>query len=154
MDSRRFAVGVGVVVILATFGCGGPKEASVETGDETKSAARDMTPGTLVDDKVSKSEDPVDWRRFTVEEQTPATLNIYWDNPKVGAKVGIRDMFGGTVAELVHASGAEKDGLANVTLKEGTYFVEVACTSGASVYTLELFLGSATGGSFGIPRPE
>ena len=150
--NRWIAKTLGLFALLALFG--GSTASASETGDETKSAAKDITPGALVDDKVSKADDPADWKRFVVEQATSATLNIYWDNPKVGAKVGIRDMFGASVGEMKHQSGAEKDTLSGISLNEGTYFIEVAATAGASVYTLELFLGGSGASPYGIPRPE
>ncbi|NOZ02344.1 MAG: hypothetical protein GXP54_10705 [Deltaproteobacteria bacterium] len=125
------------------------------TGDETRSAAVEMVPGITTDDKVSAKWDAVDWKRFNVDSPTPATVNVYWDDSSVGAKITLRDMFGGAVAEVDHAEGAKKDSLSGISLKQGTYFLEIEATSGASVYTVELFLGDPNaGGSYGVPRPE
>ena len=129
----------------------GPKEAA-QTGDETRSAAGEVRPGTTVDDKVSSSNDPVDWKRFDVERKTDALITIYWDNPKIQAEVNLRDMFGNPVASATHASGATKDQI-STNLKDGTWFLEIKAKSGASVYTLEVILGGETT-SNGVPRPE
>ena len=148
--SHRAVRGIGILV-LAAIACG-PKEAP-QTGDESRSAALEILPGTTVDDKIDKAKDPVDCKRFTVEDKTPATVNIYFDNPSVGAEVTLRDMFGGAVGMVKHQAAADKDSIANVILKDGTYFLEIAATKGASVYTIEVMLGNDSG-SLGIPRPE
>jgi hypothetical protein len=105
-----------------------------------------------VDDKVSKPDDPVDWKRFEVESRSPATVAVYWDDPTVEAVVTLRDMFGGPVAEVTHAKEAPKDVIGPVTLAEGTWFVQIACTGGSSIYTIEATVGSAD--AYGVPRPE
>lgn len=125
------------------------------TGDETRSAASEIVPGITADDKVSAKWDAVDWKRFAVNTPTPATVNVYWDDPTVDARVTVRDMFGGAVGEMDHAAGAPRDTLAGLSLREGTYFLQVEARSGSSVYTVELFLGDPeAGGSYGVPRPE
>ena len=141
-----------VVPMFLMVACG-PKGPPAIIGDETKSAAQEIRPNTTVDDKVSKADDPVDWKRFNVEERTPATITLYWDDPTVEAVVTLRDMFGGIVGELKHAPGAPKDSLAKLTLAEGTWFLEIRAEAGASVYTLEVQLGSDNN-TLGVPRPE
>ncbi|MBL6975875.1 MAG: hypothetical protein ISR64_09110 [Deltaproteobacteria bacterium] len=125
------------------------------TGDETRSAAGEIVPGITTDDKVSAKWDAVDWKRFAVNTPTPATVNVYWDNPGVKARITVRDMFGGPVAEMDHAVDAPRDTMSGLSLREGTYFLEIEAKGGSSVYTVELFLGDPeAGGSYGVPRPE
>jgi len=135
--------------LLPLLMCGGPKE---ETGDEVKSAAVEIPTGTTVDDKVSSSGDPVDWKRFEVEVRTPAKIGIYWDNPDISAEVTLRDIFGGPVGSVVHAKGAPADYI-TAELRDGTYFLEIRAKQGSSVYTVEVLLGEASSNS-GVPRPE
>lgn len=142
-----------LVVAMLPAGCRVPEGES--TGDEARSGAVEIRPGVLQDDHVAARGDPVDFKRFQVGQVTPCTINVYWDNPAVAARLVLRDMFGGTVAEVAHAKGAGKDTLGPVALKDGTFFLEVEATSGASVYTVELFLGDPeTMGSEAIPWPE
>jgi hypothetical protein len=150
MTTRTFGL-VLWIPVLAAAACGGPRETE-KTGDETRSAAVEILPGTTVDDKISAGDDKVDWKRFVVDEATTCMVNMYWDNPAVSAKVTVRDMFGGPVAELAHQPAAEKDS-AEFRLKDGTYFLEIVAASKASVYTVELILGGQSG-SYGVPRPE
>lgn len=138
-------------LLLALLLSCGPKGPTAQTGDETRSAAQEIRPGTT-DDKVSKSDDPVDWKRFEVESRSPVTIEIYWDDPSVESVVTLRDMFGGVVAEVTHAKDAPKDTLGPLTLNDGTWFLEIRCLDGASVYTVDLIIGSAD--TFGVPRPE
>jgi predicted small lipoprotein YifL len=147
---RRHVV-VLAALAIALAACG-PKGPAAKTGDETRSAAGELRSGVTADDKVSKPDDPVDWKRFEVDARSPATVNIYWDDPSVEAVVTLRDMFGGPVAEVTHAKDAPQDTLGPVTLAEGTWFLQIVCTGGASVYTVEVTVGSAD--AYGVPRPE
>ncbi len=141
-------------VLLAFAAACRPPEGET-TGDEARSGAVEIRPGVLHDDKVAARGDPVDFKRFQVGQVTPCTINVYWDNPAIAAHLVLRDMFGGTVAEVTHAKGVGKDTLGPVSLKDGTFFLEIAAKSGASVYTVELFLGDPeTMGSEAIPWPE
>lgn len=150
MTKRIVAV---VLTFAFCFSCR-PKEGEA-TGDEARSGAKEIRPGVLYDDKVAARGDPVDFKRFEVTTPTPCIVNVYWDNPGVEAKVVLRDQFGGLVAEVQHAKGANKDSLGPVTLREGIHFLEIAAKSGASVYTIELFLGSPEeGGTEAFPWPE
>lgn len=125
------------------------------TGDEARSGAVEIRPGVLQDDQVSARGDPVDFKRFHVGQVTPCIINVYWDNPQIVARLVLRDMFGGVVSEVSHAKGAGKDTIGPVTLKDGTFFLEVEARSGTSVYTVELFLGDPESvGSEAIPWPE
>jgi hypothetical protein len=146
----RFATTFLLTVGLAAAACG-PK-ATGRTGDETRSGATDIRPGTTFDDKVSSNDDPVDWKRFVVAERSPAALTVHWDNPPVQATVTLRDGYGGALQQARHAPGTALDRL-DATLADGTYFVEIRATRGASVYTVELVLGNRTD-SYGVPRPE
>lgn len=124
-------------------------------GDETRSAAQVINPGVTVDDKVSAKWDAVDWKRFAVNSPTPATVKFHWDDPSIQARVTLRDMFGGAVADADHSKAAPTDTLTAAALKEGTYFLEIEADKGSSVYTVELLLGDpGAGGSHGVPRPE
>ena len=133
---------------LVLAACGGAQR----TGDETRSGAQPLTLGVTADDKVSASDDEVDWKRFHVDSPTTAQVTLYWDDPSVGARVTLRDMFGAPLAEVRHAPGAQSDSLPEVRLGEGAYFIEIVATKGASVYTLDLTLGGPS--SAGVPRPE
>lgn len=125
------------------------------SGDEARSGAVEIRPGVLADDHVAARGDPVDFKRFHVGQVTPCTINVYWDNPAIEARLTLRDMFGGTVAEVTHAKGAGKDTIGPIALRDGTFFLEIAARSGSSVYTVELFLGDPeTMGSEAIPWPE
>jgi len=125
------------------------------TGDEVRSAAIEIVPGSIVDDKVAARGDPVDFKRFQVGPLTPCTINVYWDNPAIDAHLSLRDQFGGLVAELAHANGAPKDTIGPIPLKDGTFFLEITAKKGASVYSVELFLGDPeTMGSEAVPWPE
>lgn len=126
------------------------------TGDEGWSGAGDIQPYVLVDDKVAARGDPTDFKRFRIEEPTPVTINVYWDNPEIRARVALYDQFGGLLAQVEHPKGAEKDTLGPVDLKqEGTYFVEISAKAGASVYTIELISGNPDeGGGSQVPFPE
>jgi len=115
----------------------------------------EIVPGVTVDDKVSARWDEVDWKRFTVHSATPASVNVFWDDPTIEARVTLRDMFGGPVAEMDHANAAEKDSMTGISLKEGAYFIEITANRGSSIYTVEVLLGDpSAGGSYGVPRPE
>jgi hypothetical protein len=139
------------LLLATTLAACGPKDAT-QTGDETRSAATEIRPGTTVDDKVSSSADPVDWKKFDVESKTEAMVTIYWDNPSIKAETNVRDMFGGIVATLSHTPGAAMDQV-KTTLKDGSYYLELKALSGTSVYTVELVLGGETN-PYGVPRPE
>lgn len=142
-----------LVLVVFVFGCSGAKE-SEKTGDETRSGSVPIQPGTTFDDKVAEKDDPVDWKRFEVEEKTPAQISVYWDNPKIKAKIILRDWTAGPVSEVIHQTDAEKDTISTI-LKDGTYFLEIQALKGASVYTVELILGDPEESSFlNIPRPE
>ena len=150
----RLATTFLVTVVGALLACGGSKDPNAVL-DDTKSAAIEITPGATADDMVSSSDDEVDWKRFNVGERSPATVNIYWDNPDIKAKVALRDTFGATAGELEHAAGAPKDTISVPALADGTYFIEVRALKGSSVYTVEVILGNPDeGGSYGVPRPE
>ncbi len=142
-----------LAVAMLPAGCRVPEGEA--TGDEARSGAVEIRSGVLQDDKVAARGDPVDFKRFQVGQVTPCTINIYWDNPALAARLVLRDMFGGTVAEVAHVKGSAKDTVGPVTLKDGTFFLEIAAKSGASVYTVEMFLGDPeTVGSEAIPWPE
>lgn len=140
-----------LVLLLAVAACRGPE--ALETGDETMSGATPILPGTTADDKVSAKDDPVDWRRFEMEDPGPATIDVYWDNPDIKAVLVLHGRFGETMKEQEHVDGAPKDSLSLPRLPDGTYFIEVRARKGSSVYTLEVTVGDG-GGSQGVPRPE
>lgn len=136
------------LALALALACGGAQR----SGDEARSGAQELIIGVTADDKVSAKQDPVDWKRFSIEGATSAILTLHWDNPAVGARVSLRDMFGAPLAEAKHVASAPSDSLPEVRLGEGTYYVEVTATSGESVYTLDLQLGGPS--SAGVPRPE
>jgi hypothetical protein len=140
-----------LLLALALPACRPPE--GVKTGDETMSGAGPALAGTTVDDKVSAKDDPVDWRRFEIEEAGPVSLDLYWDDPDVKAVIRLHGRFGEVIQELEHAAAAPKDTLSNPRLSDGTYFVQVEARKGASVYTLEIVAGDGNG-SAGVPRPE
>lgn len=139
---------IALPLLALALACGGAQR----TGDEIRSGATELVIGVTADDKVSSKDDEVDWKRFHVSTTTPAIVRVYWDNPDIEARVALRDMFGAPLAEVRHAPGAPSDGLPEVRLGEGTYYVEITATKGASVYTLDLVLGGPS--SAGVPRPE
>ena len=128
----------------------GPPET---TGDETRSGATKLVPGTTFDDRVCDSTDPVDWKRFQVGQRAPAKISIYWDNPSIKASWRLVNYFGQPVAQIEHKKGAEKDELKQ-ELEAGTYFLEVRAKKGCSVYTLEVLVGDLESNPYGVPRPE
>lgn len=136
------------LLALALAACGGAQR----TGDENRSGATELTIGLTTDDKVSKGDDEVDWKRFHVASPTTGVVTVYWDEPAVGARITLRDMFGAPLAEVRHTLGAPSDVLPEARLGEGTFYVEIVATKGASVYTVELTLGGPS--SAGVPRPE
>jgi hypothetical protein len=148
MNRLALMIVLAVAVQLACGGAGG-----VKTGDETRSGAVEIALGGSADDKVASSGDAVDWKRFTLDDSTSVTVSIHWDNPDIKATVFLRDMFGAVVVERTHAPGTRKDELADVRLKEGSYFLEIRADKGASVYTIEVVPADGIG-SYGIPRPE
>ncbi len=106
-----------LAVAMLPAGCRVPEGEA--TGDEARSGAVEIRSGVLQDDKVAARGDPVDFKRFQVGQVTPCTINIYWDNPALAARLVLRDMFGGTVAEVAHVKGSAKDTVGPVTLTMG-----------------------------------
>ena len=137
-----------LLIPIALVACGGAQR----TGDETRSGAQELVLGITADEKVSSSDDESDWKRFRVDSQTTAIITIYWDNPAVGARMTLRDQFGAPLGEAKHVADASSDSIPEVRLGEGSYYVEVVATKGASVYTLDVQLGGPS--SAGVPRPE
>jgi len=141
-----------VFVLLVLFSCRAPE--GEMTGDEGRSGAKQIFHGITYDDKIAQKGDPVDYKKFDVENASPLTLNIYWDNPQIKATVAILDYFGGVVRRITHDEPKQKDTIELPVIKEGTYFVEIRALKKSSVYTLELILGGEDTGAGGVPRPE
>lgn len=135
-----------------------PSKDSNSGGDHSRIGAVEIQLGAIVDDKVSSlTGDNTDWKRFNIEsDNTPLKINIYWDNLKVKAKLALRDIFGGEIKFIEHTEGSPKDSIEGISLKEGTYFIEIEAKENESVYSIEVLAGEEMieGGGYGIPRPE
>ncbi len=127
----------------ALMGCGlGPDERS--GGDAGRGDAQPAALDTLLYDRVGVDDgDATDWKSFKLEEGAKVTINVWWDDPKgVGATIELRDMDAKSLVKLKHASGSKQEKLGPTKLKEGTYFLRIQATSGASVYSYEIVTGS------------
>ena len=126
-------------------------------GDNVRGKAKPLPLNATVDDHVSADDgDHTDWKSFAIAGTTKAVLDVWWDDPAVEATVYVRDQFGGKIFELEHKRGKRHDHFPGIKFREGEYFLEIACESGASVYTLELIVagGSDAPGSDSIAPPE
>ena len=128
---------------LLFVACGtGPDERS--GGDAGRGDAKPAAVDTLLYDRVGVDDgDSTDWKSFKLEEGAKVTINVWWDDPKgVGATIELRDMDAKSLVKLKHASGSKQEKLGPTKLKEGTYFLRIQATSGASVYSYEIVTGS------------
>ena len=131
------------ILALCISGCG-PKPDENSGGDQKKSKAGVIELGVPAHDRLDRSEgDSTDWKRFAVDiYETDLTLRVWWDNPNIRATIGLYDMFGGKLYTLTHKLGEAKESWGNIRIRKGEYFVKVNCTSGDSVYTIELVTGN------------
>lgn len=149
---------------LGAFGCETleglgliSKDDEKSGGDHVRGKAKDLPLNETVDDHVTADDgDHTDWKKFVIGADTTATLDAWWDDPAVEAIVYVRDQFGGQIFELKHAKGQRHDHFPDMKFREGEYFLEVKCESGASVYTLEFTVAGAKKASGGgdLDRPE
>lgn len=127
----------------ASLGCGlGADERS--GGDAGRGDAKPAALDTLLYDRVGVDDgDSTDWKSFKLEEGAKVTINVWWDDPKaIGANIELRDMDAKSLVKLKHAKGSKQEKLGPTKLKEGTYFLRIQASSGASVYSYEIVTGS------------
>lgn len=145
------------VALLLMAACGtDPNESS--GGDEKRGSAKKMALAQPIHDRLDPSGgDSTDWKVFTVPVyETGMTLDAWWDNPDAIAKITVRDQFGGKMYTLDHALGQRKESWGPIRVREGSYYLEIEGSSGATVYTLEIVLdeGGPDRTPGAIPRPE
>lgn len=142
-----------IPAFLMISACGGLGPDERTGGDGGRGDSQPATLDTLVYDRVSIDQgDATDWKKFEIEEKTKATIKVWWDDPKaVAATIELRDQGGDKIADLKHDRRESAEQLGPVKLKEGVYFLRVASSEGASVYSLEIVTGS---GDSGAPTPD
>ena len=152
----RWVSSIGAIVFVLALGACGASMDEKSGGDELRGSAGEIPVNQPADDRVSAEQgDHTDWKAFALEAAATVKLEIWWDNPQVAANVALFDQFGTAQGRLNHRKGQRKDILGPVPLGEGSWFVRVQATEGASVYTVEVTTsdaprkGSGSGG-----RPE
>jgi len=137
--------------ILLASACGGLAPDERTGGDGGRGDAQEVQIDTLQYDRVSVEQgDSTDWKKFTIEEATKATINVWWDDPKaISATIEVRDQAGDKIDDLKHDRSSNAEKLGPVKLKAGTYFLRVNAHDGASVYSYEVSTGSVGTGSKG-----
>lgn len=147
MRIRHLALLLPVATLVLACGPGFDENTG---GDGTRGEAREVSVDTLIDDRLSADQgDHSDWKKFAIEGPAKITIRFWWDVPDVGLSVTLRDELGQKIAGLAHARGQREEALGPVKLKEGTYFLEVSSTEGATVYTYEIQAGGAA-----APTPD
>ena len=137
----------------------GPGFDAYSGGDEKISAAKTLVLGIPSTDRVSAVErDNTDWKKFEFDEiRGRVQVDIYWDEPDLESTVNLRDQFGAIVFAWRHVKGKQHESFSDIRVREGLYFLEIICTSGDTVYSVEVTdLGAGRGGAGGydVPPPE
>lgn len=142
------------LVFLACVGavaCGGAEKAPA--GDDAREGAIALAPGGLVMDVVDAEADDTDFVRFVLPASAVVTVRVDWSRPGVQARIRVLDAAGKRIAQADHGSGRPVDLLAGIALDDGTYFVELKASKGASAYSLAV-IPARDAGADGVPRPE
>ncbi len=131
------------VLIAATVGWGlvacGAGFNSMSGGDESRGAAQVAPLEQSIDDRVSAVEgDHTDWKKFTLASDSQVAVMVWWDTPSFEGQIRLKDELGQKLKTLKHAAGTRQESLGPVSLKKGSYFLEIEATAEASVYTLEI----------------
>ena len=148
-----------VALLLSVFSMSACGAGAVITGakDHSIQTAQPMEPNGLLDDRVDAEHDPVDWKFFQNEVTDSVFMMFFFDNVGVSADLTLFTGAGNRVVSVRHDPSAEFDLLQVPDLREGRYYVKVAISKGASVYTIRSSTGHMPmlGGAVNSePRPE
>lgn len=147
MRTRPLFVLLSLAILLAACGPGLDENTG---GDGTRGEARAVAVDAAIDDRVSTDQgDGTDWKKFELDDAAKVTVRFWWDEPGVNVSITLRDELGQKLTAMKHAPGQREEALGPIKLKGGSYFLEIAATGGASVYTFEVQTGGA-----GTPTPD
>ncbi len=139
----------GFLLMTVLGGCG-PGFDSASGQDGLRGGSVEAALNEYIDDRVSDSEgDNSDWRVIELEQASMVTVEIWWDNPKVGGSLLIRGRQASSIQKLKHVSGFRQDQLGPIQLDAGKWYVRVQAKSGSSGYTLRVLTGESAAG--GLP---
>jgi len=147
----KAAPSLAILACATVLACGGADKA--RAGDDARAGAIALPPGGLVMDLVDAEADDTDFVRFELPASTVVTVRVDWNRPGVQARIRVLDAAGKRVAQADHGSGSPVDLLAGIALDDGSYFVELTASKGASAYSLAV-IPAREAGADGVPRPE
>lgn len=147
-----FIVATALGGLAAASGCGGVGPDERSGGDAGRGDARAAALDTLLYDRVGVDDgDSTDWKSFKIEEEAKVTIAVWWDDPKaIAASLELRDSDAKSLTKMAHKKGEQSEKMGPIKLKEGTYFLRVHASAGASVYSFEITSGSG-GGEDAVP---
>ncbi len=131
--------------------CGGATGAM--KGDDSRAGAADLAWGALAMDEVDAAGDAVDFLRIDLATPETVAFRIDWDRPDLKARVRLLDAKGKRIRQITRAAGRAVDVIEPLHLDEGTYYLEIRATKGASPYAVAVIPASDLGVD-AIPRPE
>ena len=161
----RKKVGENLISLLLPFwavlifcACG-PGPDSSSGGDHTIATAAVIVMGIPATDRISAAQyDNTDWKKFEFDEiRGRVKVDIYWDDPDLETEVNLRDQFGAVIFAWRHVKGKQLESYPEIRVREGVYYLEIKCTSGETVYTVEVTdqsTGDGGKGGYGVPPPE
>ena len=122
-------------------------------GDEQLMGARNVMLGVPTTDRVSnRTHDNTDWKSFEyLGYRGRIVLDVYWDEPGVGADISVRNQFNQVLLVVKHRNKVQHEKLGPLNVSAGKYYVRIRCNEGESAYTLKIRdaeNNSESGGSY------
>lgn len=138
--TRRWGLTAVLLVAMAVHASGCAMAMDRKSGeDQSRAGAKEVKLNKLHYDRLAAREgDHTDWKTFKVEGDARVTVDVWWDDPSVEARVQLKDQVGRVMARAEHELGSRKDSVGPVSLEAGQYYLQVRLTDGASVYTVDV----------------